>query len=247
VAATSLVKRRQRMLKPCVSLDIFLPAEAFGLWNRGAASTRPPQARSLPLDRGPGAGLRHVSMPVQRNACGSHTPVGSRVSIPRSAPAAIRGDTRLRLCHVRAFYLPNTCHSAWGLDADRHRKSLNELESVGSTFGADSQSAFVGRAEKDGFEVGHGAFRSEDGACFSSEHGGRDGGDLPSVPIRLRPTPATSWVLPLTGVELSIGRSSGVARDPEERAEGVERVEPPIEAEREHSLRYACKCLALTP
>ena len=31
------------------------------------------------------------------------------------------------------------CHSAWGLNADRHRKSLNELESVGSTFGADSQ------------------------------------------------------------------------------------------------------------
>jgi hypothetical protein len=28
-SATSLVKRRQRMLKPCVSLDIFLPAEAF--------------------------------------------------------------------------------------------------------------------------------------------------------------------------------------------------------------------------
>jgi len=59
VAATSLVKRRQRMLKPCVSLDIFLPAEAFGLWNPGAASTRPPQARSLRLDRGPGAGQRH--------------------------------------------------------------------------------------------------------------------------------------------------------------------------------------------
>ena len=54
-----------------------------------------------------------------------------------------------------------------------------------------------------------------------------------TVPIRLRPTPATSRVLPLTRVKLSIGRSIGVARDPEERAEGVERVEPPIEAERE--------------
>ena len=31
------------------------------------------------------------------------------------------------------------CHSAWGVNADRHRKSLNELESVGSTFGANSQ------------------------------------------------------------------------------------------------------------
>src|SRR5208282_2253408 len=59
VAATSLVKRRQQMLKPCVSLDIFLPAEAFGLWNPGAASRRPPEARSLRLDRGPGAGQRH--------------------------------------------------------------------------------------------------------------------------------------------------------------------------------------------
>ena len=59
VAATSLVKRRQRMLKPCVSLDIFLPAEAFGLWNPGAASRRPPAARSPRLDRGPGAGQRH--------------------------------------------------------------------------------------------------------------------------------------------------------------------------------------------
>ena len=59
VAATLLVKRRQRMLKPCVSLDIFLPAEAFGLWNPGAASTRPPKARSLRLDRGPRAGQRH--------------------------------------------------------------------------------------------------------------------------------------------------------------------------------------------
>jgi hypothetical protein len=40
-------------------------------------------------------------------------------------------------------------------------------------------------------------------------------------------------VFPLTRVKLSIGRSSGIARDPEERAEGVERVEPSIEAERE--------------
>jgi hypothetical protein len=31
---------KQRMLKPCVSLDIFLPAEAFGLWNPGAGKER---------------------------------------------------------------------------------------------------------------------------------------------------------------------------------------------------------------
>ena len=30
-----------------------------------------------------------------------------------------------------------TCHSARGLNADRHRKSLNELQSVGSGFEAD--------------------------------------------------------------------------------------------------------------
>jgi len=59
VAVTPLVKRRQRMLKPCVSLDIFLPVEAFGLWNPGAASRRPPKARFPRLDRGPGAGQRH--------------------------------------------------------------------------------------------------------------------------------------------------------------------------------------------
>ena len=47
------------MLKPCVSLDIFLPVEAFGLWNPGAASRRPPKARFSRLDRGPGAGQRH--------------------------------------------------------------------------------------------------------------------------------------------------------------------------------------------
>ncbi len=40
-------------------------------------------------------------------------------------------------------------------------------------------------------------------------------------------------MLLLTGVKLSIGRSGRTACEPEESAEGVERVEPPIEAERE--------------
>ena len=35
--------------------------------------------------------------------------------------------------------LPLSCHSAWALNADRRRMSLNELETVGSAFGADSQ------------------------------------------------------------------------------------------------------------
>ena len=38
---------------------------------------------------------------------------------------------------------------------------------------------------------------------------------------------------PLTGIEPRVGRCLNSARDAEERAEGVERVEPPVEAERE--------------
>jgi hypothetical protein len=40
-------------------------------------------------------------------------------------------------------------------------------------------------------------------------------------------------VLPCAGIEVGIGRGLGGARDAEQRAEGVERVETPIEAERE--------------
>ena len=38
---------------------------------------------------------------------------------------------------------------------------------------------------------------------------------------------------PLTGIEPRVGRCVNSARDAEERAEGVERAEPPVEAERE--------------
>jgi hypothetical protein len=42
-----------------------------------------------------------------------------------------------------------------------------------------------------------------------------------------------SGVLPLAGVEVGVRRTLGPAADPEQRPEGVERVEAPVEAERE--------------
>ena len=53
------------------------------------------------------------------------------------------------------------------------------------------------------------------------------------MPIRLGQTPATCRMRPLTGIEPRVGRRLNSARDAEERAEGVERVEPSVEAERE--------------
>ncbi len=57
--------------------------------------------------------------------------------------------------------------------------------------------------------------------------------DLHSLPIRLMQTPATCRVRPRAGIKVGIGRRLNSARDAEQRAEGVERVEPPVEAERE--------------
>jgi predicted type IV restriction endonuclease len=54
-----------------------------------------------------------------------------------------------------------------------------------------------------------------------------------TVPIRLGQTPTTCRMRPLTGIELRVGWRLNCARDAEERAEGVERVEPSVEAERE--------------
>ena len=56
---------------------------------------------------------------------------------------------------------------------------------------------------------------------------------LYGVPIRLRQTPTTCRVRPLAGIKVGIGRCLNPARDAEQRAEGIERVEPPVEAERE--------------
>ena len=54
-----------------------------------------------------------------------------------------------------------------------------------------------------------------------------------SLPIRFLPTPPRCRVLPGTGVKLCIGRCGNAARDAEQRTEGVERIEPPVEAEGE--------------
>ena len=58
-------------------------------------------------------------------------------------------------------------------------------------------------------------------------------GDHCSLPIRLLPTPPTCRVLPGSGVKLCVGRCGDVARDAEQGTEGVERIEPPVEAEGE--------------
>ena len=54
-----------------------------------------------------------------------------------------------------------------------------------------------------------------------------------TLPIRLLPTPPTCRVLPGSGVKLCVGRCGDVARDAEQGTEGVERIEPPVEAEGE--------------
>ena len=56
---------------------------------------------------------------------------------------------------------------------------------------------------------------------------------LRCVPIRLTQTPARCRVRPRAGIKVGIGRRLNTARDAEQRAEGVERVETPVEAERE--------------
>ena len=53
------------------------------------------------------------------------------------------------------------------------------------------------------------------------------------LPIRLLPTPPTCRMLPGSGVKLCVGRCGDVARDAEQGTEGVERIEPPVEAEGE--------------
>lgn len=54
-----------------------------------------------------------------------------------------------------------------------------------------------------------------------------------TLPIRLTQTPTRCRVDPSSGIKLGIGRRLNAAGDAEQRAEGVERVETPVEAERE--------------
>src|SRR5271168_2760651 len=53
------------------------------------------------------------------------------------------------------------------------------------------------------------------------------------LPIRLTQTPARCRVRPRAGIKVGIGRRVNAARDAEQRAERVERVKTPVEAERE--------------
>ena len=53
------------------------------------------------------------------------------------------------------------------------------------------------------------------------------------MPIRLSPTPTTSRVLPVARVKLGVSGSGDIASDSEQGPEGVERAEPPVEAEGE--------------
>ena len=54
-----------------------------------------------------------------------------------------------------------------------------------------------------------------------------------TVPIRLMQTSTTCRVPPSAGIKVGVGRCLNPARDAKQRAEGVERVKPPVEAERE--------------
>ena len=54
-----------------------------------------------------------------------------------------------------------------------------------------------------------------------------------STPILLTHTPARCRVIPVAGIKLGIGRRLCVASDAEQRTEGVERVEAPVEPKRE--------------
>jgi 3',5'-cyclic AMP phosphodiesterase CpdA len=56
---------------------------------------------------------------------------------------------------------------------------------------------------------------------------------IETLPIRLTQTPTRCRVDPRSGIKLGIGRRFNAAGDAEQRAEGVERVEAPVEAERE--------------
>ena len=51
------------------------------------------------------------------------------------------------------------------------------------------------------------------------------------MPIRLTQAPTTCRVPPSAGIKLVVGRRLNPTRDAKQRAEGVERVKPPVEAE----------------
>ncbi len=56
---------------------------------------------------------------------------------------------------------------------------------------------------------------------------------VPFTPILLKHTPTRCRVIPVAGIKLGIGRRLCVASDAEQRTEGVERLEAPVEPKRE--------------
>lgn len=54
-----------------------------------------------------------------------------------------------------------------------------------------------------------------------------------ALPVRLRHIATRCRVLPFPGIEFAIGRGDGIASDPEQRAERIERVETAVKSERE--------------
>ena len=54
-----------------------------------------------------------------------------------------------------------------------------------------------------------------------------------TLPIRLTHTATRCRVQPVAGIKFGIGRRLCITSDAEQRAEGVERVEAPVEAKRE--------------
>jgi len=68
--------------------------------------------------------------------------------------------------------------------------------------------------------------------CFFMTVSKHDG-MVTGTPIRLTDTPTRCRVIPVAGIKLGIGRRLCVASDAEQRTEGVERVEAPVEPKRE--------------
>ena len=61
----------------------------------------------------------------------------------------------------------------------------------------------------------------------------RGWGNVSCLPIRLTHTPTTTRrMLPVAGIKLGVGRCLHLPRNSEQRAEGIERVEAPVEAKR---------------
>ena len=89
--------------------------------------------------------------------------------------------------------------------------------------GKPTEALFIGVYKVDGYKL-----RSRDELLNSSAEL-----TLQELAFRLTQTPTRCRVRPRAGVKVGIGRRLNAARDAEQRAERVERVEAPVEAEGE--------------